>query len=73
MYKRQQLDHILSGDTITINNQNQFILINNRYKNLGSDFNLGWIHLKRGINEIRVNGNSALEFRYRYLLKGGDL
>lgn len=68
-----QLDHILSGDTITINNQNQFILINDRYKNLGSDFNLGWIHLKRGINEIRVNGNSTLEFRYRYLLKGGDL
>lgn len=42
-------------------------------KNLGADFNLGWIRLKRGINEIRVNGNSSLEFRYRYLLKGGDL
>lgn len=68
-----QLDNILSSDKVTIDNQNQFILINGRYKNLGTDFNLGWIHLKRGINEIKVNGNSTLEFRYRYLLKGGDL
>lgn len=71
--QKLELKNFLQGDEITIDNFNQIILINQSYKTLGEDFNLGWLSLRRGTNELRAEGIGTLAFRYRNFWKGGDI
>lgn len=67
-----ELKNIRNGDIIIIDNYNQIIYVNGKYKHIADDFNLVWIGLKQGLNDFEVNLECNIEFTYRFTRKVGD-
>ncbi|WP_099467728.1 phage tail domain-containing protein [Konateibacter massiliensis] len=68
-----QLTGLVNAETIVIDNFNQIITDDtSTYRPIQDMFNLKWVEMKSGINNLEISGTGTIEFKYRFIRKIGD-
>lgn len=70
--RRLEISDVAANETITIDCKNRIITSSNSTRYIGEDFNLNWLRLLPGENNLVLNGVGIFTFRYRLPIKAGD-